>query len=57
MQEKVKTTQVRQNQNQIRQKKQNTPTNKVKANNMKLLLHVHSCKLTSMSMHNNKMIL
>lgn len=61
MQEKVKTIQVRQNQNQIWQKKKRnhkkTPTNKMKANNMKLMLCVHYCKLNPKSMNNNKMIL
>lgn len=33
-----------------------TPTNKMKTNNMKLML-MHSCKLNSLPMNNNKMIL
>lgn len=61
MQEKVKTIQVRQKQNQIWQKikgnRKKTPTNKMKTNNMKLMLCVHYCKLNPMSMNNNKVIL
>lgn len=37
-------------------KRKKIPTNKIKVNNMKLMMAVHYCKLNSMSM-NNKMIL
>lgn len=37
-----------------RKKNKRTPTNKVKADNMRL--RVHYCKINSMSMNNNKMI-
>lgn len=55
MQEKVKTIQVRQNQNQILQKKKKknrkkTPTNKIKADNMMLMLCVHYCKIPNLRM-------
>lgn len=56
MQEMVKTIQVRQNQNQSWQKK-GAPTNKIKANNMKLMLRLHYCKLNSIPINNKKMIL
>lgn len=54
---KLKQSKWDKNQKQIWQKKENrkkTPKNKLKANNMNLMLHVHNCKLNSLS---NKMML
>lgn len=56
MQEKIKTIQVRQKPkpNLAKKEKHIARKHKMKANNMKLMLRVHYCKLNSMSMNNNK---
>lgn len=56
MQEKIKTIQVRQKPkpNLAKKEKNIARKHKMKANNMKLMLRVHYCKLNSMSMNNNK---